>query len=66
MKYLFQIKKPDGKWASVRPSGGKPYEYDTRAEAERMADICYPDQRREARLGGETTVRVIPKDDDSK
>jgi hypothetical protein len=34
----------DGKmeWFSVRPTNGKPYEYDTKEEAERMLRMCYP------------------------
>ena len=36
-----------------------PYEYGTREEAESMLRICYPDQLRDQRLGGEETVRVV-------
>ena len=31
-------------WRSVHPTGGKPYEYETREEADRMLNICYPEQ----------------------
>ena len=30
-------------WEAVRPTGGKRYEYDTRLDALRMLNICYPD-----------------------
>ena len=29
-------------WRKVRPTGGAPYIYETRAEAERMLRMCYP------------------------
>lgn len=29
-------------WKPMRPSGGEPYEWDTRAEAERQRDMSYP------------------------
>lgn len=28
-------------WRDVRPTGGQPYRYETREEAERMARFCY-------------------------
>lgn len=44
-KFRFQVLLDKGmiteRWADVRPAGGKPYEYDTRAEAENMARVCY-------------------------
>jgi len=45
-------------WTDICPSGGEPYEYDTREGAETMLRICYPDQLREERLGAPQTVRV--------
>ena len=47
MAYRFQVyietdqrlKKME--WKDVHPTGGQPYEYDTKEEAERMAYICY-------------------------
>lgn len=49
MKYGFDVfafvGKKNGKdiyeWKAVHPTGGQPYRYDTREEAERMARICY-------------------------
>lgn len=32
-------------WRAVRPTGGQPYEYATREEAEKMAALCYGDPR---------------------
>ena len=59
MGYRMQV-KVDGVFKNVRPSGSQsPYDYDTRLEAERMLDICYPDQCRAQRLGGETMVRMV-------
>jgi hypothetical protein len=46
-KYRFQVCLDRGtdkeRWEDVYPhgSGGQPYEYDTWAEAEKMAYICY-------------------------
>lgn len=36
------LTKNDG-WLAVRPTGGKPYKYNTENEAWRMLNICYPD-----------------------
>jgi hypothetical protein len=33
--------KPTDRWEDVRPTGGQPYEYPTREEAEKNAYICY-------------------------
>ena len=45
IKYEFQIQVPDINrvmtWRSVRPTGGKPYQYDTETEAHQAADMCY-------------------------
>lgn len=46
-------------WRSIRPSGGKPYVYETREEAERMLRICYPNEVTEIRLGAKPMVRVL-------
>ena len=29
-------------WKAIRPTGGVPYEYTEKAQAERMARLCYP------------------------
>lgn len=47
-----------GEWRAVRPTGGDPYKYETKEEAEDMLRMCYPDQVREIRLGGDPEVRV--------
>jgi len=47
--------KLDGEWTWIHPTGGEPYRYDTKEEAEDMLRICYPDEHR---LGGEAIVRV--------
>ena len=45
IKYEFQIQVPDSNrvmtWRSVRPTGGQPYQYDTKTEAHQAADMCY-------------------------
>lgn len=58
--FEMQIKIED-EWKSIRATGAKePYRYETRREAERMLDICYPDQRREDRLdGANNQCRVV-------
>ncbi len=30
-------------WKSVRPTGGQPYQYETREEAQRTLEMCYAD-----------------------
>lgn len=38
-----QHEKPlEWHWRSIRPTGGEPYRYNTKEEAERMLDMCYP------------------------
>ena len=49
MKYGFQVQVYDHSakakaWKWVRPTNGAPYQYDTKEEARRMADMCYPDE----------------------
>lgn len=59
---MFEMQiKIDGEWKPIRQSEAKePYQYEIRAEAERMLDICYPDQRREDRLdGANNQCRVV-------
>ena len=45
MTYRFQVCLDKGtkheRWSDVRPTGGPPYEYATKEEAEDMARICY-------------------------
>jgi len=55
-KYEMQIKM-DGKWSSIRPTGGSPYQYDTEREARRMLKMCYPDQH--LTTSGAAQLRVI-------
>ena len=43
-------------WRKVHPTGGKPYVYETRAEAERMLRMCYP-------LLLESEARVVEVED---
>lgn len=56
--YYMQVKVA-GEWVLIAPTNGQPYKYGTKAEAERMLGICYPDQIREHRLGGQQVVRVV-------
>jgi hypothetical protein len=46
----------------LRPAGGQPYRYPTKQEAEHMRRLCYPDQVREERLGGDPVTRVVEED----
>ncbi len=44
MGWRMQLKTPTTNgWVDIKPSGkdSKPYEFNTKAEAERMLDICY-------------------------
>lgn len=56
--YYMQVNL-SGKWVLIAPTNGAPYRYGTRAEAENMLGVCYPDQIREHRLGGPQKVRVV-------
>lgn len=58
MSYGMQV-KVSGEWLWVCPTGGKPYSYETEREASNALHMCYPDQLRAQRLGGEKTVRVM-------
>lgn len=57
MPWIMEV-KTRGVWLAVHPSSGKRYEYATEGEARDMLRICYPDQLREERLGGEQVARV--------
>lgn len=60
MAWRMQVKSKAHGWQDVSPTAtGRPYEYDTRDEAEYVLRISYPDQVREQRLGGEEVVRVV-------
>lgn len=56
--YYMQVKIA-GNWVLIAPTNGEPYKYGTKEEAERMLGICYPDQVRAHRLGGEQVARVV-------
>ena len=45
----------DDEWRSVRPTGGEPYTYESRIDAELMLEQLYPDADR-------STVRAVPVD----
>ena len=50
----------DDEWKGIRATRKeKPYRYPDRASAEYMLRICYPDQHRDQRLGGDRVVRVV-------
>jgi hypothetical protein len=59
-KFQRNWRRTPDRWISVRPSGRsanvKPYQYETRREAEYRMKMSYPDQ---CLLGGDGTVRVI-------
>jgi hypothetical protein len=58
MSWEMQVKVGD-EWRSVRPTGSEdPYRYPDKESAAKMLRICYPDQLREARLGGDPVVRL--------
>ncbi len=55
MKYGIEVLVPNKErgcfeWQRVRPTGGKPYEYETRAEAESMRRLCYDADSTQARV----------------
>lgn len=48
MKYKMQIltRNKNGTleiWSDVKPTNGTAYEYETKEEAQRMLEMCYPD-----------------------
>ena len=55
--FIVHIMTSDG-WVPLAKRGSAPYVFDSARDAWRMADICYPDQCREMRLGGDEQVRV--------
>lgn len=55
----------DGAWKPIQGVDMRyPYYFKTKAEAERMLRICYPDQVRDARLGFDSIVRVREESDE--
>lgn len=42
MKWIMEI-KINGKWKAIHQTGRPPYSYDTKGEAQKMLDICYPE-----------------------
>lgn len=72
MKYRIQL-LVKGQWVDLAPASlaarrirSTPYEFDTYEDAVEMAEICYPDQMRSARLGGPETVRVAQAAEETK
>lgn len=65
--FEMQVRSPatGDEWKSVGPSPGKkpPYRFPTRGQARYQMRICYPDQVREVRLGGEAHVRIVSVDE---
>lgn len=55
--FVIHIKTSQG-WVPLQPTRGKPYAYITGTRAWQIANMCYPDQTRSMRLGGEEEVRV--------
>ena len=55
--FVVYIKTWNG-WVVLSPTKGKPYAYTTGTRAWQIANMCYPDQTRDMRLGGEEQVRV--------
>ena len=49
----------NGHWVWDAPTNGLPYQYSSEEEAYIMLYMCYPDQVRAQRLGGNKTVRVF-------
>jgi hypothetical protein len=45
-------------WKAMCRSDGKRYEFGSEMEAKQCAMMCYPDQLREHRLGGNEVVRT--------
>lgn len=52
MNYRIQVQVADGQWSDLAPSGtpGAPYLFDTRADAEQTAKMCYPDHADKVRV----------------
>ena len=51
--WVMQLQNEEGEWVSIHQKGCDPYTYETRQEAHRMLEICYPDQCRLNRIGGD-------------
>lgn len=45
-------------WYAVHGGNGEPYSYPTARRAGHMLRVCYPEQLRDARLGGDPEVRI--------
>ena len=56
--FIVHILTQTSGWVPLAKSGSAPYVFDSAGDAWRMADICYPDQCREMRLGGDEQIRV--------
>jgi len=46
----------EGRWISMQPTRGRPYQFDTEEDATRVKNICYPESSAE-------NVRIIPVGD---
>ena len=44
MQVKMKVNDSEWEWRDVHPTGGKPYQYETKAEADKMLDMCYPMQ----------------------
>jgi hypothetical protein len=56
--FIVHIKTESEGWVPLAKKPTAPYVFDSARDAWRMADICYPDQCRSMRLGGDEVVRV--------
>lgn len=63
--FIVHVLCADREWHPLAQKGHPPYSFANAAEAWRMADICYPDQCRDMRLGGAEQVRVTRISPDS-
>lgn len=61
MSYGIEM-KVGNKWLPVRPPTSPPYEFKSKAEAETMARVLFPDLKRE---GEDAVVRVSPKKEEA-
>jgi hypothetical protein len=66
--FEFQVKvqetingKTQQVWLSVRPTHGTPYQYQTREEALRMLNLCYPEVSSEEKRVIETEKEKVTK-----
>ncbi len=61
---MFKIQiKLDGVWCDIHQPNRPPYLWPKREDAERMLEMCYPDQMREQRLYAIEFGRVTEVDD---